>query len=63
LPEAEREGWATKLKVIKAQMKVDRTGLSNEQLLRLKHAKISEEQMRHFEDNAVSITEDRMDVI
>jgi hypothetical protein len=61
-PEAEREGWATKLKVIKAQFKVDRTGLSTKQLLRLKHARISKEQMRHFEDNAVSITEDQMDV-
>ena len=43
-------------------MKVDRTGLSNEQLLRLKHAKISKGQMRHFQDNAVSITGDRMNV-
>jgi hypothetical protein len=61
-PKAEREGWATKLKVIKARMNVDRTELSNEQLLRLKHAKISKEQMRHFEDNAVSFTGDRMNV-
>jgi hypothetical protein len=58
----EQEGWATRLKAKKAQMPKQWCGLTNDQLLKLRHTHISAEQLRFHETNEIRVTKDEMTV-